>query len=278
MVDSESIWTKWRGLVAYFALAFAITWLLVSPLALAGLGIIKKDLPRNLHILGSFGPISAAFIVTAKTEGRAGIEKLLAGMRKWHVGLTSLLLAIFSPLLLFIVGAVGLRLSGQSWPDLSMFWREAEFANFTWLAGSLLSAVAYGIGEETGWRGFALPRLQVGRSALFATFVLTLFQALWHFPMFFYRFEFSPLLVVGFFIGMFAGAIWFTCLYNSSRGSILMPILWHTAWNIVNQAATVLSEQMLSTMSAIVMIAALGIVLIWKPINLSPMRKYTISH
>ena len=84
----------------------------------------------------------------------------------------------------------------------------------------LIWFLTFGLGEETGWRGFALPRLQKGRSALHATMILTVFWALRHLPLFFYLFEST--LLIGWLVGLFAGSIVLTWLYNSASDSIFM--------------------------------------------------------
>lgn len=60
-------------------------------------------------------------------------------------------------------------------------------------------------------------------------------------------------------MGLLAGAIWLTCLYNSTGGSILMVAAWHTTWNLVNQVAMVISVEILSAMSVMVMILAVAV-------------------
>ncbi len=73
--------------------------------------------------------------------------------------------------------------------------------------------------------------------------------------MFFYRFDFGVGMVVGFFVGLAAGAIWLTFLYNGTRGSALMAVLWHTSWNVVNQLGLVLSDVIVAVMSTCVMVS-----------------------
>jgi len=93
-----------------------------------------------------------------------------------------------------------------------------------------------GCGEELGWRGFALPRLQRTHSALVSSALLTIGWASWHVPMFFYVPSYLTLglrIVPGFFLGMFAGATVLTWLYNRSGGSVLAVALWHASFNFV---------------------------------------------
>ncbi|MGD9091827.1 MAG: CPBP family intramembrane metalloprotease [Anaerolineales bacterium] len=84
----------------------------------------------------------------------------------------------------------------------------------------LLCLFTFGLGEETGWRGYALPRLQKGRRALTATMILAAFWALWPLPQFFYLFD--PYNAIGWLIGLFAGVVILTWLYYSTDESILM--------------------------------------------------------
>lgn len=128
--------------------------------------------------------------------------------------------------------------------------------------------VFYGVGEEPGWRGFALPQLQRGRSALSATVILAVLWFFWHTPFFFYRYELSLSGLSGFFLGLLAGAIWLTCLYNSTGGSVLMCVLWHTAFNVVN-VPEVVAPSALAIMSALVMVAGVVVVMVFKPATLS---------
>ena len=84
-------------LVSYFTLAYAISWLLWLPLVLSkggGIGLIPFTTDSTLHgaitvsliILGAFGPAIAAVIMTAVTEGRAGVGLLFRRIVRVRVG------------------------------------------------------------------------------------------------------------------------------------------------------------------------------------------------
>ncbi len=262
--------------MAYFVLAFLITWILILPLALSAQNLLRLRISEHWHFLGALGPVGAAFAVTAIANGKAGVSEFLGRMGRWKMGVIWFLVSAFSPFALFLFSVLVLRVFGNPWPDFGKL-ASGEYATFEWIGGSLLAAFAYGIGEEAGWRGFALPRLQQRHSALWATFILSVFWAIWHIPMFFYRFEFGIGQVIGFFIGLFAGAIWLTFLYNSTGGSTLMVALWHTTWNIVNIFGLVVSVDVVSVMSAMVMVAAVIIAIVGKPAQLSPYGKHTFQ-
>jgi membrane protease YdiL (CAAX protease family) len=248
-------------LLAYCILAYAITWLLVSPLVAAAWGIFAAPAPA-WHVLGAFGPVSAALIVTAIVGGKQGMRSFAARLAQWQVAPGWWLLA-FSPLLLFAIAAAVLRIVNGNWPGFGHIWHDPALV-LSWLAG-----VVYGFGEEPGWRGFALPRLQERHNALAATLLLTVIWVCWHVPFFAYRFAFSPTQFVGFAIGIAAGAIWLTCLYNGSGGSVLLAIVYHASLNAV-YLPDVAAPGILAIMTTAIIAGAVGIVLAFGPARLAP--------
>lgn len=93
------------------------------------------------------------------------------------------------------------------------------------LIGLILVNLARGFGEETGWRGFALPRLQTRWSALTSSLVLGLVWALWHFhPANINILGEFPVLYV---LIVIPATIIFTWLYNNTDGSLLLAIVFH---------------------------------------------------
>ena len=72
-------------------LYYVFTWAVEIPLAASAQGWLQAPIPSGLHYLASFGPLLAALIVTAVTEGSQGFRQLLAGLLKWRMGLGWLL-------------------------------------------------------------------------------------------------------------------------------------------------------------------------------------------
>lgn len=265
-------WVKRHEVIAYSILAYVVSWVLVAPLVTDGLGLTSWHISTLWHALGALGPLVAAFVVTTLVSGRAGVRQLVASMGRWRVGVGWVLVAVLSPFGMFALAAVMLRLVGQPWPDLSLL--ANQFGNPTWLFGAFLAAAVYGLGEEPGWRGFALPRLQRRHSALVASLVVGGIWAAWHIPFFAYRYQLGGVDLLFFVLGVLAGSIWLTSLYNSTGGSVLMVMLWHVTWNMANAMAAAVSGGIVALLTVQVIVAAVVIPLVWKPASLSPATKY----
>lgn len=272
MTDSISTWTKRHVLVAYFILAYTISWAVQIPLALKAQGLSQASIPFSVHYLAGYGPMLSAIIVTWLTGGISGLRELFGRMLKWRVQPVWWLVAI-SPLALYVIVALVLRLMQGQLLDLSLL-GQVDFLPNLGLGALFLWLLTYGIGEEAGWRGFALPRLQKKRSALFATFILWVFWALWHLPAFFYLYD--PTIVIGFLLGVLAGAVVFTWLYNSTGGSILMVTLFHGVFNFTTGCTACKAGMISAIISTLIMVWAVIVVILFKPTNLSRTEKHVI--
>ena len=133
----------------------------------------------------------------------------------------------------------------------------------------------YGWGEETGWRGYALPRLQKGRGALSATVILSVFWALWHLPLFWFQMEMDIGGAIGWYFSILTGSILLTWLYNSTRGSILIVALFHGALDIVINTPS--PGDLAFVMGALITVWGILVLLVAGPTNLSRSEKHTVQ-
>lgn len=271
MITSEdataplSIWAKKHPLPVFFLLTYALSWAIEIPLALRAQGVIQVEIPFSLHYLAAYGPLLSALIVTGVTGGSRGLRELLGRMAKWKVSPGWWLVAV-APLGLYLVSAAAIWLI-QGEPIDLVAMGQVDFLPALGLAALPVWILTFGFGEETGWRGFALPRLQEGRSPLRATTILWIFWALWHLPLFFYSYEVS--ILPGFLIGLLAGAIVFTWMYNRTDGSVLMVALWHGTFNFTTACVSCKTGLSAAVISTLVMVWAVVVVLPFKSAGLT---------
>ncbi len=262
-------WIRRASLAAYLVITYAISWAIAIPLAARALGVLTLPLPFAIHYLIPFGPMIAAIIVTRVSEGPDGLRVLFARMTRWRVGAGWILFPILAPILAFAAAAVVAPMFGAPRTDFRQL-GVVNFLPYLGIGAWLLWLLSFGIGEETGWRGFALPRLQASRSALTATLLLSVPWAVWHVPSLLYLGNIKSLgiLLPGFFIGLVVGGIVYTWLFNSTGGSVLMVALLHASLNFVTASRAGEGANAAVVSMAFVVWGILVIVL-FKPANLS---------
>ena len=206
-------------LITFFVLAYVLSW---WPWILYALDLSPQP------IVG-FGPFLAAIVVLAITRGKSGVVGLLRRMVRWRVGLRWYAVALLLPVAISLSAAVFNVLLGAQAPS------SVELGGWVGLFSTFfLLLLVPGIGgawEEPGWRGYALPRLQVGRSALFASLILWIGIVVWH----------LPLMLVGeihwsdvvFILGF---VIVFNWVFNNANGSVLIVMLFHNTNNTFSNA------------------------------------------
>jgi membrane protease YdiL (CAAX protease family) len=248
-----------RPLLCFYLLAFAITWSVWLPEVAVTQGWLRFRIPAALDGLAYFwGPPLAAVVVTASAEGRAGLRALFARLLAWRVGLRWYVFALlWRPailgavlVLLFVLGAA--PAAAGAWYTLIP----------TFLLWVLLLLVA-NVGEEIGWRGYALPHLQARVGPLAASVTIGLLGGLWHLPAFFIlgHPQYGTV-VLPFMVWMIAITIVFTWIYNNTSGSLLPVALLHAA---INAAGAVFPPAPLLLEVGVTLIAAIGVVILARP-------------
>ena len=220
MGTQGSFWQR-RQIPLFFILAFALSWLVWGSQIAEQQGLLGFHIPGKLAY---FGVSFAAFIVAGLAGGRAAVMLLLKRMVRWRVDPLWYGAAILLPILLALA-TVGLyRLAGGSAVMGTQLSLTAALLYFVTNAPFML------ITEETGWRGFALPRLQAQHSALVASLLIGLIWGIWHTPLFFMAGEAqSSYPYVAFVLFAMAESILTTWIFNHTHGSVLLTTLFHAA-------------------------------------------------
>jgi len=259
----DPISARWLGIIAAYGPTLAA-------MALAGLlrperqaavwprrqlwltgGVLAGTAWLNLMIasnpLGSPHPLAAAllwlditllpaWVVWNIFSRRLGIRALLHTLTTWRVPPIWYGAALLLPV---IISAAGIALMTMLGPPLPTFPRtEPVRALLPLLMTTFVATLLYGgpLGEEVGWRGFALPRLQMRHSPLVASLLLSVVWGLWH----------VPLHLQGVYHGIFPDGlpgillrivttipttVLFTWCFNRTRGNLWLVVLLHTAVN-----------------------------------------------
>jgi membrane protease YdiL (CAAX protease family) len=227
-------------LVSFFVMAYAFSWIVWAPWVLGQDGAkllppaLSVVLPTAGYLLAAgilAGPTLAAFIMTATTEGRAGVRRLLGRLVLWRVGIRWYLFALIGVPLIMLLGTM---VYSMSLPNLGALGNPsyllsylASFALVTVLGGPLL--------EEVGWRGFALPRMEPLHGPLLASLILGVLWALWHLPEFLVPSWAASsggggiLGITLFTITAITFTIVITWVFNNTQASVLLAILVHSS-------------------------------------------------
>jgi len=211
---------KRQPLITFFVLTYALSW---GFLPIKALGFLPA------------GPLLAALIVIPITQGLSGLRELGSRMIRWRVRWHWYAVALGLPLAVLLV-TVGLNGAlGAGTPSLAGVGSLSTILMV--FAVRLINPMDGPMGEEPGWRGFALPGLQASRSPLVATLILALLVTIWHVPLFFLEGGLQPSVIVGGTLGPFAFTFVATWLFNHTGGSVLMTIVMHAAEGTVQPGA-----------------------------------------
>ena len=217
-----------HSLVIGILLMFVLTW----PIDLANSGVLPLRVPFVVYILLGYGFVFASLIMTGLTLGKEGVLALLKRFLIWRVGWRWYLVAF----LLFpsiMVSAVLLNAAmTHTSLDFSQVFAHKIFgpsANLLVLLAPYFLFEAIANGEEIGWRGYVLPRLQVKHSALVSSLIVGVIWGFWHFPKFLAPGNNSSFAL--FMVKTLVDAVLYTWLFNNTKGSLLLTTLFHASGN-----------------------------------------------
>jgi len=206
---------KQYRLIAFFILAFALSWYPWILALLRG----RTTGPNPL------GPLVAAIIMTAVVSGRPGLRDFFSRLVRWRVGAKWYAVTFGTPVLVCLL-AVAVTFCCLPHSQIASLSNE----KLRELPERFLFILLFiGLGEEPGWRGFALPQLQTKYSPLIASLILAPVWAFWHLPLI--GNEFPPPIVIPFLISVLGATFMLTWVFNGTNGSVLIPMLFHATVN-----------------------------------------------
>ena len=211
-----------RQLLAFFILAFVIGWSSWLP------AFTIEAVPKFVALIGLFAPALAGLIVAGSADGQAGIREILARLLIWRFGVRWYIVALGLIPAIFVVAALATTvLTGLDFGHV--------FGSNPWyfVVASFVFLMVITSGEEIGWRGVALSRLEATLGGGFrASLVLGVMWGFWHLPLYLlpgqsaFPFVLFLLLTVGL-------SILYSVLFKRTQGSLLAAVLLHSSTDIM---------------------------------------------
>lgn len=210
-------------LVPFLIITFGISWgvialyIFLPDQMVTIFGELTGEHP--LFYLATYGPAIAALVIVLVKTRFSGLRRFLRRLFLWRAPAVWYAFLILGIPALFYIGA-----AVKGLPMAEMF----PVSSLGAYIGALALFAIKGPVEEIGWRGFALPLLQRKMSPLWAGLIIGIIWGFWHLPAFLLSgTPQSTWSFTEFFIGTIALSIIATALFNASRGSILLPALFH---------------------------------------------------
>ncbi len=219
---------------------YALTWVLLGPWFYVFNVVYQEKIPgwlwafAPLAFLGGWGPSVAALLVAAYAGGRVAVGRLVKSLAIWRVAARWYLVTLALPPL---VTAASLLVVDRGFATLGQIHPGAALANIP-IAYAL--ALPFGpLGEELGWRGFALPRLLSRHGPVGASVLLGVLWTFWHVPMMIWSpgasipsfMGLSVTSVAVYLVQITAITVLMTVLFLRTNGSVLLAVLAHLAFN-----------------------------------------------
>ena len=218
--------TAGKRLMAFITLAFIWSWgcWLLSPVAKGQSALLVS----GLMFLGGFGPSLAAVALVWYAGGLAGLRTWLLRCLRWRVGWGWVVIALLLPLVaMALAAAIHGTLGGTLPPSPIKGHALMAVVNF-----GLILLLGGPLGEEFGWRGYALPILKNQYGWRIAGLVLGIVWGAWHLPLFYIANTSQQYIPVALFmVSTVALSVLFAWLADRTDGSLIPAILFHTAVN-----------------------------------------------
>ncbi len=212
----------------YSLITFGFSWVYGA----VAFGILRIPFSFLTALPYILGPTVGAFVMTAATEARTGIRRLLGRLAIWLVHVFWYLFVLIGIPGIYLLGALSLPGAIASFHPLPVI---------TWLAYPVNFVIIFLVGaplfEEPGWRGFALPHLERQMGPFAGTLLLGVLWSIWHLPMYLVpawaneNGGLNPVSIAVFGLSAIAFGIIITWVFNHTRGSLLLVMLLHASVN-----------------------------------------------
>ena len=220
---SDQGFVRSHSVVIYFTLAYGIAWIgsfiLGGPKFFAGELFEFEDVGK-MAIMALIAPFIAGLLMTYLVDGKPGLKEFYGRFKKYRVGGRWYLPLLIFPVLLFVVSVVlGVFVSPEMAPVFQLF--------------GVIAGPLAGFLEETGWMGFAYPKMKGKASVLSTAITLGIIHGFWHFAFdFLAQYNYLGGFYFPYFFGFLFHIVGVRVLYiwvYENTGSLLLTMLMHAS-------------------------------------------------
>jgi len=217
----------------FFIQVILFSWILWLPGVLAWFGLIH--LPGGilavLKLTGALSPAIFALILTGRNRGKQGLSAMLKSSFNIKRGWPFLLAASVLLLATHALSRFMFQFFTDELPQSDIVTSIPAAVGF-FIAVFIMGG---GLGEEIGWRGFALVKLQETNSALKSSLILSAVWIIWHLPLFYYGGTNQSLIPFwAFLLTVIPLGVMLTCVFNNT-GTIFAAAFFHTIGNLAHE-------------------------------------------
>ncbi|RCW51620.1 CPBP family intramembrane glutamic endopeptidase [Halanaerobium sp. ST460_2HS_T2] len=227
-------YSKHKKIITFILLSYLISWLIWLPNLLGNYFNVNWKSSNLLHFMGGLGPLLGATISTSIYYKKRGLKNYFKSRFFKLSALRWILVGLFLPFIFFIIAFLIVGMISGQWSDFNLIGTNSKipFENkfLIWLIWILF----FGIGEESGWRGFLFPELMKIYKPKSAAIYTAFIWVFWHLPLFLYDQDFKCMGLgglAGWFIGLLFGALILAWLTYKAAFSLWPAILWHGTFN-----------------------------------------------
>lgn len=228
-----------KNIILYFVICYGWSWLIWLPFVLPTFHFYEmtealQSLIMLAVMLGAFGPLVSAVILTYKEGGRKGLKQYFKMCFNLKVKYQYYLLAIV--LSLGITALVHFVLTSLKFVELPNNLIPSNINIPLWILLVPYTLMLFLLGggqEEFGWRGYVQDPLQEKIGEIKASALIGVFWGLWHLPLWFIQGEGHEYYsFFAFWIYATSWSVTIGIMYNISGKKMIIPWVMHVFANL----------------------------------------------
>jgi len=225
---------NYKRITTFIITAYIMSWLIWLPNLISHNFSVSWEHSNLLHLTGGFGPLVAVVITAKIYYKKKGLKEYLKYKLLKFSDPKWIFIALLMPSSFFLFSYLITGVIFGEWTDPALIGINSKIPFENQFLILLSWIFFYGIGEESGWRGFIFPELMKKFNLQTSALYTALIWGGWHLPIFFYDNNFQAMGLMGllgWLVGLIFGSFILGWLTLKSEWNLWPAILWHAAFN-----------------------------------------------